>query len=147
MIDVEAYLSQDPERSMVECKKVAECLHKFGILLFRDPRADARDNDDYLDLMEQYFEKTSEKHYRGETLQDAKPEHYYQVGVTPENIEKARDHSEFIKTCLHEQNKPFSPLEPTFDSKWRFMWKIGQRPERAADDFPQVIPSDFSGWE
>jgi len=33
------------------------------------------------------------------------------------------------------------------DAKWRFMWKIGKRPEGAADDFPQVIPEGFPEWE
>lgn len=41
---------------------------------------------------------------------------------------------------LDEANKPMSPLEPVYDAKWRFMWKIGQRPQNASDDFPQVIP-------
>lgn len=45
------------------------------------------------------------------------------------------------------ENKPVSPVEPVFDAKWRFMWKIGDRPENAADDFPQVIPKDFEDWE
>lgn len=34
-----------------------------------------------------------------------------------------------------------SPLTPVLDAKWRFMWKIGERPEGAADDFPQVVPA------
>ena len=46
-----------------------------------------------------------------------------------------------------DENKPMSPLEPVYDAKWRFMWKIGERPKNASDDFPQVIPSDFPDWE
>ena len=44
---------------------------------------------------------------------------------------------------------PGSPLEPVLDAKWRYMWKIGERPEGAADDFPQVVPeaSQFPDWE
>lgn len=42
---------------------------------------------------------------------------------------------------------PMSPLEPVFDAKWRFMWKIGERAEGASDDFPQVVPSQFPDWE
>lgn len=45
------------------------------------------------------------------------------------------------------ENKPLSPLEPIFDAKWRFMWKIGERPLEASDNFPQVIPDDFEEWE
>ena len=46
-----------------------------------------------------------------------------------------------------EENKPVSPVEPIFDAKWRFMWKIGERPANAADNFPQVVPKDFNDWE
>jgi len=42
---------------------------------------------------------------------------------------------------------PASPLKPVSDAKWRYMWKIGKRPIGAADDFPQVIPRNFSDWE
>ena len=27
------------------------------------------------------------------------------------------------------------------------MWKIGQRPEGANDNFPQIVPDDFQDWE
>jgi len=60
-----------------ECEKVAHCLHKYGILVFRDPRAHEQDNEDYIDLMERYFKQASDKHYSGETLSDAKPEYHF----------------------------------------------------------------------
>ena len=41
---------------MIECQKVAESLHKFGILIWKDPRVNEKDNEDYLDMVEQYFE-------------------------------------------------------------------------------------------
>lgn len=47
----------------------------------------------------------------------------------------ARNHKEKIATYAKE-NKPVSPLEPVFDAKWRFMWKIGERPLEAGDNFP-----------
>ena len=53
-IDVEAYLKES-EQGRVECLKVAECLHKYGILIIRDPRVNEEHNDSYLDLMEEYF--------------------------------------------------------------------------------------------
>lgn len=49
-------LSLLPDEVRVECQKVAECFHKFGILLVRDPRVDFQDNDNYIDMMEDYFE-------------------------------------------------------------------------------------------
>lgn len=85
--------------------------------------------------MEKYFESRGQKLYAGEKLEDAKPECHYQVGVCPKEIEIAREHTEKIKG-YSEENKPFSPLVPIYDAKWRFMWKIGERPENAGDNFP-----------
>jgi len=121
----------------LECQKVAECFHKFGILLIRDPRVDMEQNEEYIDLMEEYFEKTGEMFYNGEKVDDIKAEWMYQVGATPEFIEKARDHSELIKSRnFAAEDMPASPLKPVSDAKWRYMWKIGKRPMGAADDFP-----------
>jgi len=97
-------------------------------------------------MMEKYFGSRGEQLYSGQSLDDARPEHHYQVGVCPEQLEIARDHSERIKAYSPE-NKPMSPLKPVFDAKWRFMWKIGERPAGASDDFPQVMPADFPDWE
>jgi hypothetical protein len=55
--------------------------------------------------------------------------------VTPEKIEKARDHYEKVKG-LPEEDKPRSVFPPTYDMKWRYMWKIGERPKEASDNFP-----------
>ena len=85
VIDVKAFLSkEDPEKWEEQCRLVAKSLHEFGILIWRDPRVDEKDNEDYIDLMEEYFEKESRKHYKGEKLKDCKPEHNFQAGVTPE---------------------------------------------------------------
>jgi hypothetical protein len=62
IIDVEKYLEKLPGWEE-ECKKVAECLHLYGILIFKDPRAKEQANEDYIDLMESYFKETSEKFY------------------------------------------------------------------------------------
>ena len=53
--------------------------------------------------MEKYFDKTSKDFYEGRLLDDAKPQYHYQVGVTPEKIEKARNHYEKVKD-LPEEN-------------------------------------------
>ena len=45
---------------------------------------DEQDNEDYLDMMERYFEHESRKLYSGKKLEDCKPEHNFQAGVTPE---------------------------------------------------------------
>lgn len=36
---------------------------------------------------------------------------------------------------------------PAPDAKWRFFWKIGERPQEVDDQLPQVIPKDFPDWE
>jgi isopenicillin N synthase-like dioxygenase len=73
IIDVEAYLNKTPGLYEIECKKVADCLHKYGILVFKDPRANEQENNKYIDLMEHYFDKTSKAFYEGSELDDAKP--------------------------------------------------------------------------
>ena len=64
IIELEKYLAvrqaiasgqQVDQEALEECQKVAQCFHKFGIILIRDPRVDMADNDDYIDLMEDYF--------------------------------------------------------------------------------------------
>lgn len=134
VIDVQTYLMRLPGWE-IECKKVAFCLHNYGILVFRDPRAKEEENENYIDLMERYFKSASDKFYHGEKLSDAKPEFHYQTGVTPEKIERARDHYEKVKH-LPAEDQPLSPFPPTVDMKWRYMWKIGARPPEANDNFP-----------
>lgn len=43
-------------------------------------------------------------------------------------------------------DRPLSPLVPVPDAKWRFYWKIGERPADSPTNFPQVIPQDFPEW-
>jgi hypothetical protein len=83
--------------NMEECRKVVQSFHKHGVVAIRDPRVDENKNQDFINLMTRYFETQSEKYYRGEALEDAKPQYGYQVGVTPELVERAREHSETIK--------------------------------------------------
>ena len=136
-IDLTKYMGQDQNSEEVQslCKQVAESFHKYGILIIKDPRAVEEDNNEYIDLMEKYFESRGNILYSGEQLDDAKPEYHYQVGVCPENQEIARDHAKRMAVYT-EENKPVSPVVPVYDAKWRFMWKIGERPAEAGDNFP-----------
>ena len=153
VIDLDLYLKMSMEENLSEdalneCKKVAECFHRFGIILIKDPRVDMQDNEEYIDLMERYFADIGERFYKDEPISDIKPEHHYQVGATPEYIEMARSHKEKLAALnLDAEDMPVSPLEPVLDAKWRFMWKIGERPEGANDDFPAVIPEQYPEWE
>jgi len=65
------------EAYMVECRKVAEALHKYGLCVVRDPRVDESHNSQFIDMMERYFEMS-------DGIRDARPEYAFQVGVTPE---------------------------------------------------------------
>lgn len=87
--------------------------------------------------MEQYYENTGKKYYAGEKVTDFHPEMNYMVGTTPEGIEHARDTSELIAAQnLNFANKPQSPPHPVYDAKWRYYWKIGERPANSPDNYP-----------
>jgi hypothetical protein len=82
VIDLDIYFERK-EGWEKECEKVAASLHKYGILVVKDPRVNQKMNDDYIDMVENYFEDQGEKFYRGEILKDCHPELSYQTGVTP----------------------------------------------------------------
>lgn len=90
---MQAFLDRENEEEwQLECRKVAYSFHKFGICIVRDPRVNHRDNDSYIDMVESYFEQVGENYYATGELEDARPELSYQTGITPESVEKARDH-------------------------------------------------------
>ena len=72
-------MGQDTKTPEVQdlCKQVADSLHKYGILIVKDPRAQQQHNSEYIDLMEQYFSDRGKKLYAGEELDDAKPQCHY----------------------------------------------------------------------
>jgi len=146
IIDVQAFLDKDPARMEEQCRLVAQSLHEFGILIWRDPRVNEQDNEDYIDMVEEYFEQESRKLYSGEKLSDCKPEFNFQAGVTPERQERARNHQAMLDK-LTPENMPMSKFPPELDAKWRFFWAIGERPAEVADNIPKVIPTAFPEWE
>jgi len=76
VIDVAKYLNKE-EGWEEECKKVADCFHKYGILKFRDPRVNMEANDRYIDLVERYFDSVSKKYYAGEKLKDCREDLHF----------------------------------------------------------------------
>jgi len=76
VIDLQKFLEQK-DGWQEECDNVAASLHKFGILIVRDPRVNHKMNEDYIDMVEEYFEAEGEKFYRGEKLKDCHPELSY----------------------------------------------------------------------
>jgi len=97
----------------------------------RDPRVDSRHNARFLDVMEAYFSQPVEQ-----KMKDARPHLHYQVGITPEGIERPRCLNDpairGIISALGEddggRNAPRPPHGP--DPKWRYFWRLGERPTR-----------------
>jgi hypothetical protein len=121
--------------------------HDFFALLAlafcQDPRVDNNLNTNFLDMMEQYYEQPTEIRNL-----DARPEVHYQVGVTPEEVEKARNHCGRIQG-LNETEKPLTECPPEKDHKSRFFWRIGPAPETDKHrdlNMPQVVPKAFPQW-
>ena len=59
IIDAAVYLDKQNDSWLEECQKVADSLHRYGIIILRDPRATEQENEDYLSLMEKYFDTVS----------------------------------------------------------------------------------------
>mmetsp|Transcript_6798 Transcript_6798/g.18255 ORF Transcript_6798/g.18255 Transcript_6798/m.18255 type:complete len:431 (+) Transcript_6798:65-1357(+) len=128
------------------CEALAKCLKDTGLLLVKDPRVSAADNDEFLDLMEQYFanEDAAKK--------DTRPELCYQVGLTPSGVETPRvlldeEMQQRVKQ-LPQEHAATMPQGP--DVKCRYMWRCGPRPEKTA--FPElnaqpVIPEAYPQWQ
>jgi len=143
----EDYL-KDPtsEKAINECKKVAEALKNVGAFVIKDPRVSEKDNDVFIDMLEQYFEQSLEQ-----KLIDARAELHYQVGVTPEGVEIprcARDPN--CKKKIEQmpaEHKAHFPSGP--DIKWRYFHRIGQRPKvtkfQELNAAP-VVPKAFPNW-
>jgi len=94
-------------------------------VILKDPRINEHDNEVYCEMVESYFARRGHDFYDGKKVEEIHPEKHYQVGATPEYVERARDHcSRFAH--YDEQNKPQSECPPTFDAKWRFFWNIGE---------------------
>lgn len=133
-----------------DCKDVAKALHEFGSLAVKDPRAEPSNNDRFLDIMEEYFQKRSVDFYKhGELskLEDCFPQNGFVIGVTPEYQEIARDHSERIEG-LPKEHEAKTPTPLPRDAKWRYMYPIGERIHEESELAPDKhIPKDYPQME
>ena len=146
VVELQPFL-QDPnsKQSQQECELMAKALFDYGAFVIRDPRVTEQHNQEFLDLLEDYFSQPET-----EVRKDARPQYAYQVGVTPELIETPRCTfdpacKDFIDSQLSADNKPHMPQGP--DPKWRYFWRIGERPPKTA--FPgqnaeEVVPELFA---
>eukprot|EP00299_Pterocystis_sp_00344_P003398 c1401_g1_i1.p1 GENE.c1401_g1_i1~~c1401_g1_i1.p1 ORF type:complete len:347 (+),score=67.87 c1401_g1_i1:30-1070(+) len=140
VVDVSAFLSGADSKD--ECVKLAQLLREYGCAVLRDPRVSEDDNNQFLDIVEAYFEQPYDV-----KIQDARPQLHYQVGCTPDGIECPRDHTERINTKYIDMCRPITPTGP--DPKWRYFWRIGERPqstEFAELNAEPVIPQAFPQW-
>ena len=151
IFDIGPYLSGGDEGTREAlCRGVAESLKRSGALVVTDPRVDSRANSRFIDVMEAYFGQSSDVKMR-----DARPHLHYQVGVTPEGIERPR--------CLNDQSiqglidllgrdeasAPRRPHGP--DPKWRYFWRLGDRPTQTRFqelNAEPVVPTgpQFADW-
>lgn len=147
-VDLSEYLSTSSDDSA--CEALASSLREYGAAIVVDSRVSHSDAAAFRSLMERYFAQPTE-----DKLADARPEVFYQVGSTPDHVERPRENSDFV-AGLEPGNEPVSAsavADRRKDPKWRFFWRIGDRPKPdetkfAALNAPQVVPSAFAGeWE
>ncbi|KAF9518504.1 hypothetical protein BS47DRAFT_1370999 [Hydnum rufescens UP504] len=126
VIDLDIFL-QDPfsQAAIQEAQNAADALIHYGALVVKDSRVAEADNEQFLDLMEDYFNLPEEELKRAQGIR-------YQVGVTLEGTERPKCASD--ESCLHiiERLAPSErPLDITghgADPKCRFFWKMSTPP-------------------
>ena len=148
VVDLAPFLA-DPSSaaSKAACDAVAASLKATGIVLLRDPRVSTKDQATFLDMMEDYFAQPTER-----KMPDVREELHYQVGATPSMVEipicKADDE---CKTQIEQMPPEHRPLEIKGpDPKWRFFWRIGERPKTGgfeALNAEPVLPAAFPQWK
>lgn len=129
------------------CEDMAKAMKDTSILIVRDPRVTKADASTFLDMMEKYFSQP-----RKDLEEDVRADLHYQVGATPEGTEKAicalDNECDELIASLGDEHKPHVKKGQGADPKWRFFWRIGERPSEEETDFPelnakQVIPKKF----
>jgi isopenicillin N synthase-like dioxygenase len=142
VVDISSFLTNKNDVASKEaCKQLARILKETSCVIIKDPRVSEDDNNKFLDMMERYYDQPEEK-----KMKDVHPEIYYQLGATPEFVEIPRDHSQTI--CkLKPEHAAHVPRGA--DPKWRYFWRIGERPKQSK--FPElnhspVIPEGFPEW-
>lgn len=129
IVDLDIFLSHPPSSPAVqaECARAADALVTYGALILHDSRVPPETNDQFLDLLEDYFAQPVE------TLRkDERPELSYQIGVTLDNTEKPKcavDEPclDVIKRLAPDQ-RPLDISGHAPDPKCRFFWRMGDPP-------------------
>ena len=144
LVDINGYLNGEPSKHAAIA--LTKSLEEYGAVLIRDPRVSAADSASFVDMMEQYFAQSRE-----EKLLDVRPQYAHQVGATPDHTERPRDNSEFAVDLAPEHRPLSNPSARAKDPKWRFFWRIGERPTNTkfpALNAPPVVPRAFAdNWK
>lgn len=145
IIDLDVYLANGPNspEAKAECKKAAEALIQYGALVLHDSRVAAKDNEDFLDLLEDYFDQPEEV-----LRKDERPELSYQIGVTLENTEKPKcavdEPCLDIIARLDPEQRPLDISAHNPDPKCRFFWRMVEAPPYKTEfpglNAPNVVP-------
>jgi len=131
--------------SLAACADVARSLRETGIVILRDPRVSAAASSVFLDMVEEYFAQDDAL-----KLADERPGLHYQVGTTPEGVEVPVKRSTACVAriaAMPVQHQPSNVTGP--DPKWRFFWRIGERPDDVMfEDLnaAPVVPAAFPAW-
>lgn len=129
IIDLDIFLNEPRDSPAVteECRKAAEALITYGALVLHDSRVSERDNETFLDLLEDYFAQSEEM-----LKKDERPELSYQVGATLENTEKPK--CAVDEPCLNviqrlaPDQRPLDIMGHQPDPKCRFFWRMVEHP-------------------
>lgn len=173
-VEIAAFLADDTSaEARAACAEVARSLEETGIVILRDPRvsevrrptrrpprpclllrpapspappAPQAASSSFLDLLEDYFAQDE-----AAKRADERPELHYQVGTTPEGVEVPI--SSWSEACIGQMAAMPAEHRPSrvngADPKWRFFWRIGERPPDVYfEDLnaAPVLPSAFPQW-
>ena len=147
VVSLEAFLA-DPNsaEAQEECAAVAKSLLETGIVLLKDPRVSGDAQTEFLDMMEDYFDQPTEL-----KMPDVRKELHHQVGATPSMVEvpicKADAECQQTIRKMPKKDRPLPIVGP--DPKWRFFWRIGERPTSGGfEDLnaEPVLPTAFPQW-
>ncbi|SCV74217.1 BQ2448_6649 [Microbotryum intermedium] len=153
VIDLDVF-RQAPVSSeaLQQAHATADALIRYGALIVKDSRVSDDANEQFLDVMEDYFAQSQE-----ELLKDTRPEFHYQAGATLESTEKPKCHSDAscqaVIASLDPSERPLDLQAEKADPKCRFFWRMGVPPPPESTSFgsmtiPNVIPAAFAAtWE
>lgn len=131
------------ETAFQQCIQVTEALKTYGAVLIKDQRIPDQAHEDFLDMMETYFQQP-----RDVKMEDARSELGYQVGVTPDFTESPicfqQDSCMKILKSLAPEDQPV--MWQGADPKWRFCHRLGKTPKHTkfpSLNAPPVVPKAF----